>query len=246
MPLPITFPVLPADIVAIMPGLEVDSSPDVSSGAITKEIGDSAKEVRQVAKDRDYDLTAPNDHQVYLLSLINQFKPMSKIVRRRGAASDKEFMRWADALEATGDYLLQLFADGAFDQSWLATIPFASLAPIADCALLVPSYTPSSATKPSDTRGQIWADQWGAVAYSMGGLVGYQTPSDPSTLTADQRDVYAEPVRCMTGAMIVRTRAGEYDDGSRAQHDYSKSLFVRGQDKYRDIQNSKDYLIFHG
>lgn len=245
----IAFPITVTDALSILPGLVADSSPDVATDKVTTEINADAGEVRNYCKSQGHDITAPTNHQTRLLALCNRFGPQSEIVLRRGAATDPEFLTFNDALVEMRDYIRTQLRTGKFYISFknaaANTIPAVSLATDTACAALIPSFVPSANTHPSATVMQDLADMFSSIVYNAVAVLGYPIPSNITTgLTADQRECYADIVRHFTASVAVRTRAGEFVEGAKAQHSLAGKLWDKAIGKLNELQTEKKGQIF--
>lgn len=241
----------PNQLVAVLPGLIIGSSADVTSDSIQAEINDVATKIRG-SKQR-YPLISLNDHQSDLLGMINSPLAEAAIIRRRATDLKPENIRYAFAQEKFGKMLLDWYSTGKFIKSFVRSqlIDSIALATVEECCWAMADFEPteddvSQPSYPSKPIIRIWIKRVSAVVYSIAHRLGYFVPQSPvnddgipTDLTADHLSIYGKIVRLIVGSMIVRVQKAQAKEVISLEAD---DLLRQGIELLIELASGKHFL----
>lgn len=226
-------------VIKYIPGLRVDSSPDVSSGVIQGLIDGQLAEIKNVASNKLYSLPTPTEtpttNRELLLYLLNVESVVAEIILRRAGNVNGRDRFIAETQKRIADKNFLDFSNGHLYLAFKSTLPTDQLGLANDAAAYASGFPLSESTNPSTSLVQFWCDAESAYIHAMAARRGYVT-SPYASMSDTRKNIYSGLVVEKVGAHVVRMRAQQFS----ALNASANSILINAE-KNRDKFRSKGY-----
>lgn len=226
-----------ADVIEYIPGLDLNSSTDVTTASIQNLIDRRYTEILNASNYRDYTLpgspSAPLSNTDHLLFQLNVQQPVADLLLRRVTDFDPFLFKSSRVQTNIAKKNFQLFLIGYFDFAFSDVLPYEKLCTAAEVAVYMPGFilraTPANGKGPSTTVLEKWIHSESAIIFSYAQYLSYNT--NTLTCTSDQLNVYRHIVITKVASDLVRAKA---QIASAALDDHANNLLT---EYYTLVQN---------